>query len=111
MGSIVVAGLVATQACGGLSPSGATCPTDSTLTYDTFGKDFFNTNCLRCHSSTTKGQTPLFDTQDLIKASKTKIDEEAASGPKSTNDTMPNDKNIATSERAKLGEWLACGAP
>jgi hypothetical protein len=110
LASIVVVGLVV--ACGGPKASGATCPPNSTLTYDSFGKDFFNANCNRCHSSTTKGQTPLYDTADEIRANKTNIDEQAASGPDSTNDSMPQDgASVATADRVKLGQWLACGAP
>lgn len=98
-------------ACSSKSGSGATCPPNSTLTYDSFGKSFFQTNCLRCHSHATKNQDPNFDTVDQIRANKSDIDEEAASGPKATNTDMPEDGDIALTDRQQLGEWLACGAP
>ena len=103
-------GAVAAAACGS-SGTGATCPPNSTLTYDNFGKAFFEANCNRCHAAATKGQTPLYDNVQGIRANKTQIDEQAASGPDSTNTDMPDDGDIATADRKKLGEWLACGAP
>lgn len=92
-------------------PSGATCPPNSTLTYESFGKAFFEANCNRCHSSTTKSESPLYDDVVSIRADRARIDEQAASGPDATNEMMPNDGTVATSEREKLGQWLACGAP
>lgn len=115
--SIVVLGLMAVggavaAACGGTEASGATCPPSSTLTYDNFGKAFFEANCNRCHSANTKGQSPLYDDVTAIRANKKQVDEQAASGPDSTNDRMPGDGTaVATADREKLGQWLACGAP
>jgi hypothetical protein len=88
--------------------TGSTCPSDSTLTYDNFGQAFFATNCNSCHGVS---QSPSFGTQADIQANATDIDRAAASGPKGTNTYMPQDGDVATAERAKLGEWLACGAP
>ena len=40
------------------------------------------------------------------------IDGVAASGPDSSNDSMPpSGENLTEAERTQLGEWLACGAP
>jgi hypothetical protein len=98
-------------------PSGATCPSNNTLTYDNFGKQFMTTYCTRCHSSklTTCNErmgAPFehdFDTYAGIVAVANHIDEMAAAGPKSTNVTMPlNGKKPTTDERKKLGQWLAC---
>lgn len=89
-------------------PTGSTCPTDSTLTYENFGQSFFSNNCLRCHAST---ETPHFNTQQEIQAEIEEIDRAAASGPNGTNTFMPEDKDIPEADRKKLGEWLACGAP
>lgn len=88
--------------------TGSTCPSNSTLTYDNFGKAFFDKNCNSCHGVT---QGPSFGTQADIQANATDIDRAAASGPKTTNTYMPEDGDVATADRAKLGEWLACGAP
>lgn len=105
------AGVTVAAACGGGSATGATCPPDSTLTYETFGKAFFEANCNRCHSAKTKGESPLYDDVTAIRANAKAIDEEAASGPDATNEEMPDDGDIPKSEREKLGQWLACGAP
>src|ERR1700709_1335738 len=98
-------------ACSSKKGSGATCPPNSTLTYASFGQSFFRTNCLRCHSKSTKDQDPNFDTVDQIRANKSDINEAAASGPTATNTDMPEDGDLALADRQQLGEWLACGAP
>jgi len=89
-------------------PTGSVCPTDSTLTYENFGQAFFEKNCLSCHESQ---ESPHFTTQSQIQAYANDIDRAAASGPDGTNTYMPEDGDVAESDRKKLGEWLACGAP
>lgn len=100
-------------------PTGAQCPSDSTLTYDNFGKQFMQDYCLRCHSTSVaagdRHDAPPdhnFDTIDDITLLAKHIDEMAGSGPDNTNETMPpSDPKPTTEERAKLSQWLACGAP
>jgi hypothetical protein len=111
----IVGGVLATVAalsgCGQNSlgdPTGSTCPSTSTLTYDSFGKAFFATNCLSCHASK---EIPHFNSVEEIRLSKDDIDRAAASGPNATNTYMPEDGDVSDSDRQKLGEWLACGAP
>jgi hypothetical protein len=98
-------------------PSGATCPADNDLTYDSFGKGFMSKYCTRCHSSklTTceeRMNAPLehdFDTKAGILLVADHVDQMAAAGPKSTNKTMPlNGAKPSDEERKKLGQWLAC---
>ncbi len=36
-------------------PSGATCPEDSLLSYENFGKDFMDEYCVGCHSTSLSG--------------------------------------------------------
>jgi hypothetical protein len=103
--------LVLTSACGQNSlgdATGSSCPTNSTLTYQSFGKALFDSNCNSCHGNSTG---PSFGTQADIQANAEKIDRAAASGPKATNTYMPEDGDLADADRQKLGEWLACGAP
>jgi cytochrome c5 len=90
--------------------TGATCPDDSTLSYESFGEAFFQTNCLSCHGSAGP-QSPKFDTVEQIRARRSEIDKLAASGPNATNTFMPETGSVSTEDRKKLGEWLACGAP
>lgn len=112
--SLVAAGfgaLVALTGCGqdGLGdPTGSTCPTTQTLTYDNFGKAFFAANCLECHASK---ESPHFNTVEDIRAEKDRIDRAAASGPNATNTYMPDEGDVSDADRKKLGEWLACNAP
>ena len=103
----LVLGLLAIGCSGG--GSGATCPTNSTLTYDNFGRQFFATYCDRCHAS---GTRPALSTLALIRANSTAIDSSSAAGASAVNTTMPQG-NTTPSEAARrqLGEWLACGAP
>jgi len=123
---VVVAGLMACsedpEACEeetarAETPSGATCPATSTLTYENFGKHFMETYCTSCHSSTLRGEDARqcapaghdFDTLPGILVVAGHIDELAAAGPDHTNTVMPPSgaKPTAT-ERQQLGEWLAC---
>jgi len=102
----LVLGLLAVG-CGG-GGSGATCPTNSTLTYDNFGRQFFATYCDRCHAA---GTRPSYRTLAEIHAGSTAIDSAAAAGPNAVNVAMPESGAAPTeAERRQLGEWLACGA-
>jgi uncharacterized membrane protein len=101
-------------------PTGATCPAGSTLTYDTFGKQFMISYCVSCHNSAFSGSARQgapsdhnFDTADGIHATDlSHIDQTTAAGPNHTNTSMPpGDPRPTLEERQKLGEWLACGAP
>lgn len=88
--------------------TGATCPTNSTLTYANFGQAFFQTNCSECHAGK---ENPNLSTLASIQANRTLIDQEAAAGPNATNTAMPQSGSVSDADRTKLGEWLACGAP
>lgn len=99
-------------------PSGATCPSDNTLTYDNFGKGFMTKYCTRCHSSkltkcADRMKAPFghdFDMKPGIIGVSDHIDQKAAIGPDSSNRAMPPDDGPKPSdeERKKLGQWLAC---
>jgi hypothetical protein len=86
------------------SPTGATCPPSSTLSYDNFGKAFMDNNCNSCHGD-------RFASQQGVQDSAMEIDRAAASGPNGTNTYMPKNSDVPDADRQKLGEWLACGAP
>jgi uncharacterized membrane protein len=100
-------------------PTGATCPTDSTLSYQTFGQTFMASYCTRCHSSAVMGadrqDAPIgvnYDTVDGVRAHAELIDLHAAAGPNAVNTAMPpSDPRPSEAQRRQLGEWLACGAP
>jgi hypothetical protein len=100
--------------------TGATCPDGgSTLTYNNFGKQFFESYCLRCHSEQMTGDARMmapadhnFDQLSDIDLLSPHIDEMAGSGPKATNVTMPpSDPKPTMEERQKLSEWIACKVP
>lgn len=104
------------------APSDASCPDDSTLDYASFGADFLARYCVDCHSSTLKpaqrGGAPFgydYDTHAALWDSGIEhVDYVAAFGPGHQNDFMPPSSFLAQptrEERARLGEWLACGAP
>ena len=98
-------------------PTGATCPDNSDLTYDNFGKDFMMKYCLRCHSSMVSGAARNgapsdhnFDALNDIDLLWPHIDQYAGSGPSSTNTKMPpSNPKPSDDDRKKLSEWLACG--
>jgi uncharacterized membrane protein len=99
--------------------SGATCPADSTLTYDSFAQDFFTAYCVRCHASTNVGAArngaPVgydWDVLASVRAHAAQMDRQAAIGSNRANRFMPpNGTMPSDDERRQLGEWLACGAP
>ena len=100
-------------------PTGSTCPEDSTLTWDTFGREFMTTYCTRCHGESIDGPSRQgapkdhnFDSAALVREELEHVDESAAAGPDAVNMGMPpSDPTPTEEERRKLGEWLACGAP
>ena len=100
--------------------SGATCPSDSSLTYDTFGRAFMERYCTSCHSASLTGAARQgapsdhnFDTLEAChEAGADHIDQTSAAGPDRLNDSMPPIYPLPTNdERRQLGEWLACGMP
>src|SRR5690349_21149086 len=103
-GAYGVLGFFFMLACSGESPaddepapSGATCPPGSTLTYETFARDFMGKYCTRCHASTlaasARNGAPShhdFDTLAGLRATPTEhLDEQAAAGPVHVNTAMP----------------------
>lgn len=110
---LLVTSAVAVAACGGGDGSGVDglpeCPSGGTsLTYDNFGKKFFDDYCTSCHfdGTTVKGAPP-YDTAALIQASADEIYERAAG----SNPNMPQSGKMPTdAEREQLTEWLSCGA-
>jgi uncharacterized membrane protein len=98
------------------SSSGSTCPTGSTLAYESFGRNFFATYCVRCHGSdkvaADRHGAPTgynWDEYDSIALHATEIDAMAAGGPRRINTTMPpGDPLPGDAERRQLGQWLAC---
>jgi uncharacterized membrane protein len=89
------------------------CPANSTVTYESFGKDFFNTYCQSCHgaSVTDRNGAPddvFFDSRDDIWEQREQVFAQAAD----SNTSMPIGPHGPTdADRQKLADWLACGAP
>ena len=85
----------------------------TTLTYANFGAGFMQSYCQSCHgsSSTNRQGAPgefIFDTLEQIIRHKDRIFVRSAA----ENDSMPpGPDDPPLSERTKLAEWLACGAP
>jgi mono/diheme cytochrome c family protein len=90
--------------------TGSKCPDDSTLSYENFGQEFFQSHCLSCHGASGP-QSPKLDTLARVRANAARIDSVAAAGPNGVNTFMPQTGSVDTADREKLGEWLACGAP
>lgn len=90
------------------------CPEDSILTSEDFGAPFMLTYCTGCHHGSLKegerAGAPVgvdFDTLAKVRAQADRI--WARSGDQ--NATMPPVGPPPADARARLGEWLACGAP
>ena len=101
--------------------TGTTCPTDSALSYDNFGKHFMDTYCISCHASALTARQRRgapsdhnFDTLAQVHATEPDhIDETTAAGPNNTNTQMPpaGSPTPSEAERRQLAEWVACGLP
>lgn len=92
------------------------CPSGGTkLTYDSFGKSFFDKYCQSCHAAASKDRQGApakitFDTAAEIRALADDVYERAGDSgggmPPSTFANKPTD-----AERKQLVEWLSCDAP
>ena len=122
----ILAAVVSSAACSEHShavvgePTGAVCPTASTLTYVTFGKAFLDKYCVECHDSNKTGAARKgapefhdFDTLVGLKQVSDHADEYAGSGPAATNLLMPEENGTrpipTLAERIQFSEWIACG--
>jgi len=106
----VLLGAAALLGCSGADTmSDYPCPTGGTkLTYDNFGKSFFDRHCVYCHGGPDGYSSRAFTTVDTIRSQRERIFANAAAG----NTSMPpGPDDPPEPERAELAEWLACGAP
>jgi uncharacterized membrane protein len=93
----------ATDLSTGIDTSTLTCPTDSTLSYETYGKVAIEQHCLSCHATKEK---PRLNTLEEIRANRSAILGAAVGSTR-----MPAGNDMPLPDRELLGEWLACGAP
>ena len=104
---------------GAVGPAtGAVC--NKALSYDKDIAPFMTKYCIACHATNVpvaqRNSAPTdhnFETQAGVLQEITHIDQEAGSGPKATNVTMPPPALSkypapATAERAMLAQWIAC---
>jgi uncharacterized membrane protein len=90
------------------------CPTGgTTLTYASFGRDFLDARCNRCHAGDANPrhgapEAYRFDSLDDVRAHADRIFVRAAA----TNVSMPpGPDDPPADQREDLAIWLACGAP
>lgn len=90
------------------------CPPAGTqLTYESFGRAFFSTNCNDCHNANDGNRegaphTYRFESVEDVRRLRERIFARAAT----TNTSMPpGPEDPNPDEREALAEWLACGAP
>src|SRR5262245_10926963 len=83
------------------------CPPGGTeLTYESFGRQFLDVWCMRCHDEGPNGI--YFRDREEVAARRARIFVNAAA----TNTYMPpGPDGPVREERDLLAEWLACGAP
>jgi uncharacterized membrane protein len=88
-------------------------PNGTTLRYEEFGKSFLDAHCQTCHAAagTHRRGAPSgydFHDRDAVLRHKDRIFARAAAD----NTSMPpGPDDPPEPDRAKLAEWLACGAP
>lgn len=87
-------------------------PGGTTLTYESFGKAFIDRECQSCHASRSLDRRGapaehFFDTREDVARQADRIFIRSAAN----NTSMPPGPNDpAAEDRAKLADWLACGA-
>ncbi len=101
--------LVAAACSGAESIDDHACPPGgTTLTYENFGKDFMDAHCVRCHGGPNGYSSRAFTSVDNIRVQRRRIYANAA-GDNTFMPPGPDDP--PRSDRDKLANWLACGAP
>lgn len=102
---------LALGACGGGGSriESRPCPPSGTsLSYASFGKEFIDRWCIRCHGSGSDESHVTLATPSDIQTHRAIVFRQAADD----NESMPiGPDGPSAEERHKLGEWLACGAP
>ena len=89
------------------------CPQESELTYESFGAEFLDTYCQKCHASDADDRNGApgsfhFDTVEDVRERAARIFVRAAA---SNTSMPPGPDDPPEEERMLLAEWLACGAP
>jgi hypothetical protein len=108
--ALAIALFTVVPSCGfGESIDERSCPPGGTkLTYENFGREFFDGHCTECHGAANGYSSRSFQTVESIREQKARIYVNAAA----SNTTMPpGPDDPPRAEREKLAEWLACGAP
>lgn len=111
---LLLAGFLASSGCGFESIEERQCPPNGTeLTYESFGRGFLDGYCQQCHGAAGPGRQGApsgydFGTAEDARAWRDRIFARAA-GENTTMPPGPDDP--PATERQKLAEWLACGAP
>ena len=116
-GALAAGWITLSTACGALGSTtqldDVACPPDSTLTYDSFGRDFVDSNCEPCHAAgaVNRHGAPedyTFDNLGEVQRHRERIFANAAAD----NSAMPpGPDHLPQEQRDQLAEWLACGAP
>jgi mono/diheme cytochrome c family protein len=111
---LILALALGLTACAETTLDDVACPPEgTTLTYEGFGRAFLDAHCQSCHGSAAGGRKGApsgydFATREDVLLWRARIFSRAAGG----NTTMPpGPEGPAASERERLAEWLACGAP
>ena len=83
------------------------CPPGNTLTYENFGKDFFESYCVRCHGGPNGYSSRALNTLESVRASRERI----FANSTGDNPPMPPGPDDPPEHlRQDLANWLACGA-
>lgn len=107
-GSLVLA-VLGVLGCHQETLDDALCPPGGTeLTYENFGGPLFDAYCNECHGGNLAYSSRAFGSVTRIREHRERIYVTATPDNASM---PPGPGGPGASERAKLAEWLACGAP
>ncbi len=95
--------------CLGTTLEDTPCPPSGTeLTYENFGEEFFAAHCIDCHGGSHGHSSRAFTSVARIREEKQRIFIVAAADNVSM---PPGPDDPPAAARARLAEWLSCGAP
>lgn len=107
--TILLAAVVSQLGCQSATLADTPCPSEGTaLTYRNFGEPFFNAYCNECHGGRDGYSSRAFPTVTRIREDRERIFATAAANNVSM---PPGPDDPPATERERLAEWLACGAP
>lgn len=112
--TMAISATVMLTSCGLTTIDEHPCPPEgTTLTYESFGRQFLDQYCQRCHGAVGPNREGAPSAYDFGSAEDARAWRERIFARSALDNTSmpPGPDDPPDAERAKLADWLACGAP